>query len=150
MAKAIKYVALHLMPVVLVPGKTGNKAKGVAPVKPKMQNINPGDRIMLDPEDDGTKFYLEAGAIRKAREDDDTKPVQIGTKKKAAAKPASSSGDGGSSSEASEKPTEKAPADMTVAELKAALDEKEIEYDKDAKKADLVRLLEGDDSNDLV
>jgi hypothetical protein len=148
MAKAIKYVALHLMPIVLVPGKAGDKAKGVAPVKPKMQNINPGDRIMLDPEDTETQFYLDAGAIRKARDDDDTKPVQIGTKKKATAKPAASSGDGGKTSEP--KPTAKEPKDMTVAELKAALDEKEIEYDKDAKKADLIALLEGDGDENLV
>ena len=53
--------------------------------------------------------------------------------------------DTGSEEEEEEEEAEGGAA-LTVAELKAALDEAEIEYDKSAKKADLVELY---DANDL-
>jgi hypothetical protein len=44
--------------------------------------------------------------------------------------------------EEEEEEEEASASDLTVAELKAALDEAEVEYDKNAKKADLVALYE--------
>lgn len=49
---------------------------------------------------------------------------------------------GGSTEEEEEEEEESSASDLTVAELKAALDEAEVEYDKNAKKADLVALYE--------
>lgn len=71
MAKEEKFIAKHLIPMTVTPGKPGDKAKGIAPVKPKVKEIKPGERIMLDPEDDETKFLLSAGAVEKAPSDDE-------------------------------------------------------------------------------
>lgn len=142
MAKEIKYVARHLIPMTLKPGKAGDKAKGIAPVAPTIQEIKPGDRIMFDPDAKETKFLLDAGAIVKANKDDEKAPV---TFKVAKEKPSAAP------KKDDKPPAEKAPKDMTVAELKAALDAKEVEYAADAKKADLVTLMEeGDDDEPLV
>lgn len=153
MAKEIKYVARHLIPFTLTPGKPGDKAKGVAPIRPVIKNINPGDRIMLDPEADQTEFLLANSAIIKAEKDDEKAPVSLKpTKGKAkpvkAPEPDEDEGNGGGSTDE----PQKAPADMTIPELKAALKAADISFEKDTKKADLVALLEGtgDDDKDLV
>lgn len=140
MAKAIKYVARHLIPMTVKPGKAGDKAKGVAPLPPQIIEIKPGNRVMFDPEATETQFLLEAGAIIKADKDDDKAPINLkpAPEKKAAPAPKP------------EKTGGKAPKDMNVAELKAALDAAEIEYESDAKKADLVALLEGGDGDSMI
>lgn len=87
MAKEEKFVARHLIPMTLTPGKAGDKAKGIAPVAPKVKEVKPGERIMLDPEDAETKFLLANGAIVKADADDDRAPAKAAAPaKKAAAK----------------------------------------------------------------
>lgn len=129
MATEVKYIAKHQIPILIKPGKPADKAKGIAAVRPTTKNVMPGEPVMLDPSDENTKFFLQEGAIELAGEGAE-KPKRT-TKPAKAAKPA-----------ASESNDPKAPKDMTVDELKAELNEGEIEFEKDAKKADLVALVE--------
>lgn len=121
MAKEVKYIAKHMIPLLMKAGKDGDKAKGIAPVRPVTKNIMPGEPVMMDPEDANTKFFLKEGAIELAKTD----------AKVAAKAPASDESTG-----------PKAAKDMTVDELKAELNEAEVEFEKDMKKADLVALVE--------
>ena len=75
MASEKKYIARHLIPMTITPGKSGDKSKGIAPVKPVVKEINPGERVMLDPDHVDTKFFLESGAIVLADKDDDKAPT---------------------------------------------------------------------------
>lgn len=97
MAKEEKYVAKHLIQMTTKPGKPGDRAKGIAPVRPEIKEIKPGERIMLDPEDSDTKLFLSNGAVVKADKEDEKKatPTKAPAKKAAPAKkPAASTDEG--------------------------------------------------------
>lgn len=106
-----KYIAKHLIPLTVAPGKAGDKAKGIAPVKPKVKEITPGERVMMDPEDETTKFLLEQGALELAPTDDakavtkttePAKKTSAPAKKTTASKTTASKKDEGSSDDGSD------------------------------------------------
>lgn len=151
MAK-IKYVALHMVPFTVTPGKPGNPDTKKKGIPPKVFDVMPSDRVMLDPEDGETKFLLEAKAIVKAQEKDDVKPVRIPGPKKTEAPAAPTN------LEAPAAPAVglKAISDMTKAEIAAELTQREIKFNGEDNKPVLVEMLEkaraeeaGDDE-DLV
>ena len=41
MAKEVKYIARHLIPMTKTPGKRGDKLKGIKPVKPVVKRSSP-------------------------------------------------------------------------------------------------------------
>lgn len=88
MAASKTFRAITEVHITEEPGKRGDKAKGVRPVKPKVKIIAAGSKFKIDPDADETKSLLAASAIEAVKDDEDKNPVEVKPKKTAAAKKA--------------------------------------------------------------
>jgi len=89
MAASKTYRAITEVHITDVPGKAGDKAKGIAPTPPKVVIIPAKRRFEIDPDSDTCKELLDKGAIELCKDSDrEHDPVKVGSAKKAPAKKA--------------------------------------------------------------
>lgn len=89
MAASKIYRAITEVHITEVPGKAGDKSKGIAPTPPKVTIIPAKARFEIDPDSDTCKELLEKGAIALSKDEDEVRnPIKVSTGKKPAAKPA--------------------------------------------------------------
>lgn len=87
MATAKLYRAKNEVHITETPGKPGDKAKGIAPVPPKVTVIPAKGKFKIDPESDTCIELLAANAIELVKDEETEKaPVTVSTKKAAPAK----------------------------------------------------------------
>lgn len=130
-------IAINTISRAVKPGKAATRDTPAVP--PKIETIAPGEKFGATKEEADELIGMKA-----AREDKDTPQ-----KKSATAENTKTSSTAAAAQQA-ENGTPKAPEDMTVAEIKAELDELEAEYASDALKDDLVKALTEARSADLV